>query len=54
MSKLASYINEFISFLVMILLLAALISGQLYAKADMMASAGNNAAEISHAGLNRD
>jgi hypothetical protein len=32
MSKLSSYVNELISFVVMLLLLAALISGQLNAQ----------------------
>jgi hypothetical protein len=48
MSKLSSYINELISFLVMLLLLAALISGQLNAQAAKLASVDREASEISH------
>ena len=48
MSKLSSYVNEFVSFLVMILLLAALISGQIDARTEQLASAADDAAEISH------
>ena len=47
MSKLASYVNELISFVVMLLLLAALISGQLNAQAAKLAAADGEAAEIS-------
>ena len=48
MSNLAPYVNEFVSFLVMILLLAAFISGQLNARTQQLASASEDAAEISH------
>jgi len=48
MSKLSSYINELLSFVVMLLLLAALISGQLNAQAARLASADREAADISH------
>ena len=46
MSKLSSYVNELLSFVVMLLLLAALISGQLNAKAIKLAGADSEAAEI--------
>ena len=39
MSKLSSYLNELISFAVMLLLLAALISGQLNDQAAKLAAA---------------
>jgi archaellum component FlaG (FlaF/FlaG flagellin family) len=48
MSKLSSYVNELLSFVVMLLLLAALISGQLNAQAAKLASVDSQAAEISH------
>ena len=48
MSKLSSYVNELLSFVVMLLLLAALISGQLNAQAAKLASVDSEAAEISH------
>ena len=48
MSRLSSYLNEIISFLVMILLLAAIISGQLNARTQQLASAAEDSAEISH------
>ena len=47
MSKLSSYVNELLSFAVMLLLLAALISGQLNAKAVKLAGVDSQAAEIS-------
>jgi len=47
MSKLSSYVNELLSFVVMLLLLAALISGQLNAKAARLAGVDNDVAEIS-------
>ena len=47
MSKLSSYVNELLSFVVMLLLLAALISGQLNAKATRLAGVDNEVAEIS-------
>ena len=47
MSKLSSYVNEFFSFLVMLLLLAALISGQLNTQAAKLVSVDSEAAEIS-------
>ena len=47
MSKLSSYLNEIISFVVMLLLLAALISGQLNTQAMKMAAADGDRAEIS-------
>ena len=48
MSKLSTYINEFISFVVMLLLLAALISGQLNSQAMKIAAADDDRAQISH------
>ena len=48
MSKLSAYVNEFISFVVMLLLLAALISGQLNSQAMKIASADEDRVEISH------
>jgi hypothetical protein len=48
MSKLSSYVNEFLSFAVMLLLLAALISGQMNGQAARLASADSEAAGISH------
>ena len=47
MSKLSSYVNELISFVVMLLLLAALISGQINTQAAKMVAADGEAAEIS-------
>ena len=47
MSKLSSYFNEIISFVVMLLLLAALISGQLNTQAMKLAAADGDRAEIS-------
>ena len=47
MSKLSTYVNELISFAVMLLLLAALISGQLNNEAAKLASVDDEAAEIS-------
>lgn len=48
MSKLSSYVNELVSFVVMLLLLAALISGQLNAPAGKLAAATSDSADISH------
>ena len=48
MSKLSTDINEFISFVVMLLLLAALISGQLNSQAMKIAAADDDRANISH------
>ena len=48
MSKLSPYVNEIISFAIMILLLAALISGQMNAQATRLAAADEEPAEISH------
>ena len=48
MSKLSAYFNEIISFVVMLLMLAALISGQLYSSAMQVASADEGKAKISH------
>ena len=48
MSKLSTYVNEFISFVVMLLLLAALISGQLNSQAMQIASVDEGRAEIGH------
>jgi hypothetical protein len=48
MSKLSSYVNELLSFVVMLLLLAALVSGQLNAQAAKLASVDSEAPEISH------
>jgi archaellum component FlaG (FlaF/FlaG flagellin family) len=47
MSKLSTYLNEIISFVVMLLLLAALVSGQLNAQAMKLAEAGDDKADIS-------
>ena len=50
MSKLSPYVNEIISFLVMLLMLVALISGQLNATAYQLAAAeaaGDEGARIS-------
>ena len=54
MSKLTSYLNEIISFLVMFLMLAALVSGQLYSRGEQLASTGEDSAEISHARMHGD
>ena len=54
MSRLSPYINEIISFIVMLLLLVALISGQVNASAYQLASldaASDEAAKISHVRL---
>jgi len=51
MTKLSPYVNELISFLVMLLLIVALVSGQLNAAAYQMASldaAHDEAARIPH------
>ena len=48
MSKLSVYVNEFIGFVVMLLLLAALISGQLNSHAMKVVAAGDDRPEISH------
>ena len=48
MSKLSLYINEIISFVVMLLLLAALVSGQLNSRAMNMAAVDDDRVEISH------
>ena len=51
MSKLSSYLNEIISFIVMLLMLAALISGQVNAAAYKLAAAEaatDEAAHVSH------
>ena len=48
MSKVTMYANELVSFLVMFLLLSALVSGQLYSRAEQVASAAEGSAEISH------
>ncbi len=51
MTKLSPYVNEIISFLVMLLLIVALVSGQLNAAAYQLASldaAHDEAARISH------
>jgi len=54
MSKLSTYVNEIISFIVMLLMLIALISGQVNAQAYKLASldaAYDEAAKISHVRL---
>jgi len=51
MSKLSSYINEFVSLAVMLLLLAALVSGQLNTGAARLAAVSDDATEISHVRL---
>lgn len=51
MSKLSAYLNEIISFIVMLLMLVALISGQLNATSYKLAAAeaaGEESARISH------
>ncbi len=51
MSKLAPYVNEIVSFIVMLLLLVALISGQMNAAAYQLASvdaAHDEASRVSH------
>ena len=51
MSKLSAYVNEIVSFIVMLLMLVALVSGQLNAAAYKVAAAeaaGEEAARISH------
>ena len=48
MSRLTPYLNEIISFVVMALLLAALVSGQLNSQAMKLAAADDDRAEISH------
>ena len=47
MSKLSTYLNEIISFVVMLLMLAALVSGQLNAQTMKMAAADDDRADIS-------
>ena len=54
MSKLSSYVNEFVSILVMFLLLAAIVSGQLHTRAEQLASAPEESAEISHARMHNE
>jgi hypothetical protein len=54
MSKLSSYLNEIISFLVMFLMLAALVSGQLSAPGEQLASAGEDSTEITHTRMHRE
>lgn len=51
MTKLSAYINELISLAVMLLLLAALVSGQLNAGTARLAAATDEPAEISHVRL---
>ena len=51
MSKLSTYLNEIFSFVVMLLLLAALVSGQLNAQATNLVSVSDRPAEISHVRL---
>ncbi len=48
MTKLSLYVNELIGFVVMLLLLAALVSGQLNSQAMKMVAADDDRAEISH------
>jgi len=51
MSKLSPYVNEIISFIVMLLMLVALVSGQANEQAYQLASldaADANAVEVSH------
>lgn len=47
MSKFSVYVNEFIGFVVMLLLLAALISGQINSPAMNIMAADDDRAEIS-------
>jgi len=51
MSKLSPYLNEIISLVVMLLLLAALISGQINNRAMNMAGVDDGSAEVSHVRL---
>ncbi len=51
MSKLSAYFNELVSFAVMLLLLAALVSGQLNAGSMRLADASDETTEISHVRL---
>ena len=46
MSKLSQYLNEFISFIVMLLMLVALVSGQANANAYQLASLNAADAEV--------
>ena len=48
MSKMSSYVNEIFSFVVMFLLLAAVVSGQLNAHEGESEVADSKAAEVSH------
>ena len=48
MCNLASYVTEIVSFVVMLLLLAALISGQLNDQATRLAAASDEPADVSH------
>ena len=48
MSKLSPYVNEIVSFVVMLLLLAALVSGQLHAGEVKVAAADDAPAETRH------
>ena len=48
MSKLSSYVNEIISLIVMLSLLAALVSGQLNSQAMQMAAADDGRADVGH------
>lgn len=51
MSRLSTYLNEIISFLIMLLMLVALVSGQMNAQAYKLASAeaaDAEAAQVSH------
>ncbi|MDH3861617.1 MAG: hypothetical protein OEU53_07925 [Gammaproteobacteria bacterium] len=57
MSKLSSYFNEIVSFVIMLLMLVALISGQANAPAYKLAvlnAAHDDAAKISHIRLEDD
>ena len=51
MSRLSAWINELVSFVVMLLLLAALVSGQLNAGSTRLAEASDETTKISHVRL---
>lgn len=48
MSRLSLYLDEIIGFVVMLLLLAALVSGQMNSQAMKLAADDDDRAEISH------
>ncbi len=48
MNRLAPYVNEIVSFVVMLLLIVALVAGQSNAREIALAAAENNSAEAPH------